>query len=291
MGLCFYKFLLLCFLSIFISPAIAKRSFHPKALMLPLQKDTATLQYVTQIMQRTPLVPVKLTVHLGGVGLWVDCGKGYASSTNITARCGSAQCNLAAGRAKICGPSGGNGICGLSTYNPISNTGIIDSLRIDVVSIESTTNGRAVTVPKFIFLCGSDPFVLRGLATGVTGITALGRSEAALPSQLAATFSFHRKFAICLSPSSSNGIIIIGDVPNNNVDVSKSLTYTPLIINPAEIESGFLGIPSNEYFIGGKSIKVSRKAIIFSAKLLSIDKNGYEGTKISTAVPHTVLET
>ena len=182
-------------------------------------------------------------------------------------------------------------ICGLSTYNPISNTGIIDSLRIDVVSIESNTNGRAVTVPKFIFLCGSDPFVLRGLATGVTGIAALGRSKTALPSQLAAAFSFHRKFAICLSPSSSNGIIIIGDVPNNNVDVSKSLTYTPLIINPVEIESGFLGIPSNEYFIGVKSVKVSGKAILFNAKLLSVDKNGYGGTKISTAVPYTVLET
>lgn len=105
--------------------------------------------------QRTPLVPVKLTVHLGGVSLWVDCVKGSVPSTNKTACCGSAQCNFAAGRAKIYGPSGGNGICGLSTYNPISNTGIIDSLRIDVVSIESATNGRAVTVPKFIFLCGS----------------------------------------------------------------------------------------------------------------------------------------
>ncbi|ESR33068.1 hypothetical protein CICLE_v100071812mg, partial [Citrus x clementina] len=56
------KFLLFCFLLLFISPSIAKTSFRPKALVLPVTKDGSTLQYLTQIKQRTPLVPVKLTL-------------------------------------------------------------------------------------------------------------------------------------------------------------------------------------------------------------------------------------
>ncbi|ESR33063.1 hypothetical protein CICLE_v10005035mg [Citrus x clementina] len=286
-----YKFLLLCFLLIFVPPAIAQTSFRPRALVLPVQKNAAVFQYVTQIKQRTPLVPVKLAVHLGGNLLWVDCEKGYVSSTNKTARCGSAQCNLI-------GPVAcGGGICGEFPSNPISNTGTFGSIRIDVVSVQSTNGrhpGRGVTVPNFIFLCGSE-FVLQGLAPGVTGIAALGRTKTALPLQLAAAFSLNRKFAICLSPSArSNGVIIIGDGPYvllPNVDVSKSLTYTPLLINQVNTEGGFLGTPSNEYFIGVKSIKVGGKAIPLNTTLLSIDSEGIGGTKFSTAVPYTVLET
>ena len=287
-----YNFLLLCSLLFFVSPIVAQTSFRPKALVLPVQKDAATLQYVTQIKQRTPLVPVKLTVHLGGNILWVDCEKGYVSSTNKTARCGSAQCNLA--NARACG----GGICGAGVNNPISNTGTFGDIRIDVLSIQSTNGrnpGRAVTVPNFIFLCGSE-FVLQGLANGVMGIAGLGRSKVALPLQLAAAFSFDRKFAICLSPAfpRTNGVIIFGDGPyvlSPNVDVSKSLTYTPLFINPVNTESGFLGDPSVEYFIGVKSIRVSEKAIPLNTTLLSIDSEGFGGTKISTVNPYTVLET
>ncbi|KAJ4722376.1 Basic 7S globulin [Melia azedarach] len=286
-------FLFLCSLLIFISPAIAQPSFRPKALFLPVLKDAATLQYVTEIKQRTPLVPVKLTVHLGGEILWVDCERGYVSSTNKTARCGSAQCNLA--NAKACDT--GSNICGRGPENPVTNTGTHGDLRIDVVSIQSTNGrnpGRRVSVPNFIFLCGST-FLLEGLAAGVTGIAGLGRSKVALPSQLAAAFSFDRKFAICLSPfSSSNGFIIFGDGPyvlSPNVDVSKSLTFTPLFINPVNTASGFLGEPSVEYFIGITSIKVGRKAIPLNTTLLTIDSEGFGGTKISTVNPYTVLET
>ncbi|KAH9765261.1 peptidase A1 domain-containing protein [Citrus sinensis] len=253
-----YKFLLLCFLLIFVSPAIAQTSFRPKALVLPVLKNAAVFQYVTQIKQRTPLVPVKLVVHLGGNLLWVDCEKGYVSSTNKTARCGSAQCHLIG--LVACG----GGKCGDFPNNPISNTGTIGDIRIDVVSVQSTNGrnpGRGVTVPNFIFLCGSE-FVLRGLAPGVT--------------------------------ARSNGVIIIGDGPYvllPNVDVSKSLTYTPLLINQVNTEGGFLGTPSNEYFIGVKSIKVGRKAIPLNTTLLSIDSDGIGGTKFSASVPYTALET
>ncbi|PKI31588.1 hypothetical protein CRG98_048021, partial [Punica granatum] len=78
------------------------QSFRPKALVVPVSKDASTLQYVTRIGQRTPLVPVSLVVDLGGQFLWVDCeDPGYVSSTYRPARCGSAQCSLA--RASGCG--------------------------------------------------------------------------------------------------------------------------------------------------------------------------------------------
>ncbi|XP_039066645.1 uncharacterized protein LOC120212389 [Hibiscus syriacus] len=63
-----------------VSPSI-QASFRPKALVLPLTKDASTNQYVTQIKQRTPLVPVKLTLDLGAGSLWVVCDQGYVSST------------------------------------------------------------------------------------------------------------------------------------------------------------------------------------------------------------------
>ncbi|KAH7573719.1 hypothetical protein JRO89_XS03G0198000 [Xanthoceras sorbifolium] len=275
--------------------AIAQTSFRPKALLLPVSKDAATLQYVTHINQRTPLVPVKLTVHLGGETLWVDCEKGFASSSFKPARCGSAQCSLAT--ADACS---GENVCGQSVDNPIISTATHGDIGQDVLSLQSTDGsnpGRVVRVPNFIFTCGAT-LLVRGLASGVTGMAGLGRSKIALPTQLAAAFSFKRKFAICLSSSTSsdeNGVIIFGDGPyviRPDIDVSKSLTYTPLFINPVSTASAFsLGDKSFEYFIGVKSVNVNGKAIPLNTTLLSIDSKGIGGTKISTVVPYTVLET
>ncbi|GAY32626.1 hypothetical protein CUMW_003370 [Citrus unshiu] len=113
----------------------------------------------------------------------------------------------------------------------ISNTGTFGDIHIDVLSIQSTNGhnpGRAVTVPNFILLCGSE-FVLQGLANGVVGIAGLGRSKVALPSQLVVAFSLKRKFALCLSPF-GNGVIIFSDGPYDlNFDVSNTVNpYTVL---------------------------------------------------------------
>ncbi|XP_044502090.1 probable aspartic proteinase GIP2 [Mangifera indica] len=284
--------LIICSLLIFSSSAIAQSSFRPKALVLPVSKDTATLQYVTHINQRTPLVPVKLLVDLGGNFLWVDCEKDFVSSSYKPARCGSAQCSLAGTHA-----CGGN-ICGLGPDNPVTRVGTHGDLGQDIVSLQSTNGfnpGKVVSVPNLIFVCGAT-FLLEGLASGVTGVAGLGRSKIGLPSQFAATFSFDRKFAICLSSSSSsNGVIFFGDGPYvflPNIDVSKSLTYTPLYINPVSTATGyFLGDPSVEYFIGVTSIKVNGKTVPLNSTLLTIDSEGFGGTKISTVNPYTVMET
>ncbi|CDO98879.1 unnamed protein product [Coffea canephora] len=290
----------LCLFFLLISPSIAQTtSFRPRALVLPLTKDSATGQYITQLSQRTPLVAIRLTVDLGGQFLWVDCDRNYISSSYRPARCRSAVCNLA--NSKACGQCNGsprpgcnNNTCGLSPYNPFIRTSTSGELAQDVVSLQSTDGsnpGRIVSAPRVAFTCGPT-FLLEGLAKGVVGMAGLGRGPIGLPSQLASAFSFPRKFAICLG---SKGVIFFGESPYNFLpgkDVSKSLIYTPLFINPVSTAGSFFqGEKSVEYFIGVKSIEVNGKPVAINSTLLKIfDKDGNGGTKISTVNPYTVME-
>ncbi|CAI9118796.1 OLC1v1020409C1 [Oldenlandia corymbosa var. corymbosa] len=282
-----------------ISSSIAQTtSFRPKALVLPVTKDSKTGQYITQISQRTPLVPVKLTVDLGGQFLWVDCEQGYVSSSYKPAKCGSAQCSLSS--SKACGdcydgpkPGCNNHTCGLFPYNSLTHVTTSGELTEDVLSLQSTDGsnpGPIVVAPKVLFTCGYT-FLLEGLANGVKGIAGLGRGKVGLPSQLASSFSFSRKFAVCLG---STGVIFFGESPYDFLpgrDISKSLSYTPLLINPVSTAgTSFEGEPSVEYFVGVKSIRVNEKPVSINTTLLSI-KDGNGGTKISTVNPYTVMET
>ncbi|KAK4273135.1 hypothetical protein QN277_021591 [Acacia crassicarpa] len=295
-----FHYLLLLLLFIAPSSLLAQSSFRPEALVVPVTKDASTLQYVTQIRQRTPLVPVNLVLDLGGQFLWVDCDKNYASSTYRPARCNSAQCSLA--DASGCGecfspprPGCNNNTCSAIPGNTITRTATSGEVAQDVVSVQSTNGfnpGRNVTVSRFLFSC-APTFLLNGLANGVSGMAGLGRTKMAFPSQFASAFSFHRKFAICLT-SGSKGVAFFGDGPYvflPNVH-AESLTYTPLILNPVSTAPAFTqGQPSSEYFIGVKSIKIDQKVVPnINTTLLSINKEGFGGTKISTVNPYTVLE-
>ncbi|KAK9076960.1 hypothetical protein SSX86_005295 [Deinandra increscens subsp. villosa] len=291
---------LLVFFSL-VSLALAKTSPRP---ILQVTKDAKTLQYITQISQRTPLVPVKLTLDLGGPYMWVNCERGYTSTTYTPALCGSSPCRLLNTTSCTTGtscqppvPDCFNNTCGHGPDNPIANTGTSGQLGADIFKIQSS-NGKnvqpALTVPRLYFICGNN-FINDGLAAGVTGMAGLGRTGASLPAQLSSYFRFDHKFALCLSSSTkSSGAVFFGDGPYTllpNVDASSSLTYTPLIINPVT-ESGFLGDASPKYFIGVKSIKVNDKRVTaFNQSLLSIDEEGKGGTSISTAQPYSVLET
>ncbi|XP_050367924.1 probable aspartic proteinase GIP2 [Argentina anserina] len=289
----------------FATPSLARTSFKPKALVLPVTKDPSTLQYLTAINQRTPLVPVKLTVDLGGQSLWVDCEGGYVSSTYKPAHCGSSQCKLA--ESKSCTtecfsspkPGCNNNTCNIFPDNPLATT-LTGSgeLGQDVVALRSTDGskpGPVVSTPNVLFSCG-DTSLLANLSAGVKGMAGLGRPKVGLPSQLAYAFSLDRKFAICLpSTSKSKGVIFFGRSPYvflPGIDVSKSLTYTKLILNPVSTAGvSFEGDASSEYFIGVNSIKVNEKMVPFNTSLLAIDGEGFGGTRISTLKPYTVLET
>lgn len=293
-----HNFILL-FCSLFLissPPSIAQTTFRPKALVLPVSKDPSSLQYLAQINQRTPLVPVEVTLDLGGQYLWVDCQQGYVSSSKKNPSCNTAQCSLAVYRLKTCTVD--KKFCVLSPDNTATRTGTSDYLTQDVVSIQSTDGsnpGRVVSVPNFLFSC-APTFILQGLAKGVKGMAGLGRTKISLPSQFSAAFSFPRKFAICLTSSNAKGVVIFGDGPYvllpHADDLSQSLIYTPLILNPVSTASGYFeGEPSTDYFIGVKSIKINENVVPLNASLLSINREGYGGTKISTVNAYTVMET
>ncbi|KAK1412547.1 hypothetical protein QVD17_33895 [Tagetes erecta] len=295
--------LIIFYFILLVSLSSAQPSFRPSALVVPVRKDAATNQYVTRINQKTPLVPENLVVDLGGRFLWVDCDNNYVSSTYQPARCRSAQCSLAG--ANGCGTCNGparpgcnNDTCGVSPDNPITRTATGGELATDLVQVRSTDGsnpGRSVNVSRFLFSC-APTFLLQGLASGVSGMAGLGRTRIGLPTQLAAAFSFDRKFAICLSSSTnSDGVIFFGDGPYSflpGIDVSQSLRTTRLFINPVSTASSSTqGEPSAEYFIGVNSIRVNNKSVAVNTSLLTIDDEGNGGTKISTVNPYTVLET
>lgn len=295
-----FHFLFFIFFSLLLSLSITKTtSFRPKALVLPITKDNSTnqIQHLTLIHQRTPLVPVKLTVDLAGEYLWMDCEKGYdVSSSYKPAFCGSAACSLARapcnGGACLSKPKPGcyNRTCVLDAINTVFGIGTAGQVGRDVVSVQSTDGanpGKLVSAPKIIFTC-SLSFITIGLPEGVKGMAGLGRTKIGLPSQFAAALSFKRKFAICLSSSTeSNGVLFFGDGPYvflPKIDVSKSLIHTPLILHRKSLPGiGLTQDPSPEYYIGVKSIKINGKTVPLNTSL--------GGTRISTVIPYTILET
>ncbi|CAN0886865.1 Probable aspartic proteinase GIP2 [Linum grandiflorum] len=109
-----------------ITTSDAQSSFKPKALVLPVTKHQTTLQYIAIINQRTPFIPLNLTLDLGGRYFWVDCEHRYVSSSYKPARCGSAECSLA--NSKSCTtecystpkPGCNNNTCGLFPDNPLT---------------------------------------------------------------------------------------------------------------------------------------------------------------------------
>ena len=64
-------------------------------------------------------------------------------------------------------------------------------------------------------------------------------------------------------------------------NVSELLITTPLIINPVSTAPIYSeGDPSDEYFIGVKSIKIDGQIVEFKTSLLSIDKKELVGLKL-----------
>ncbi|CAN4086250.1 unnamed protein product [Withania somnifera] len=217
-----YYLILFCSLLLSISSyCIGQTSPQLEALILPVTKDSSTLQYITQIGQRTPILPIKLTIHL--------------------ALCGSAQCIIA--KVNTCGS------CTTTLYDG-------GEINEDVLSIQSTdgsNHGNCVKIPSFILTC-VPTFLTEGLASGVKGTVGLGSNRIALPSQLAEIFSFPRKFAVCLSSSTqSSGVIFFGDGPYMmlpNIDVSKDIIFTPLITSPLKLDQ-----------VNGKPVIINKKLL------------------------------
>ncbi|CAM8890523.1 unnamed protein product [Rhodiola kirilowii] len=268
------------------------------AVILPLTKDPSTLQYLTQIQQRTPQVNVSLVVDIGGVYLWINCDTGYASSSYKSAQCGSAQCHLFKSRKcngpcylNVSRPGCNDNSCDVNVYNPVTGISTGGEVTLDLITVQSVDRSipgrsRSVLLNQFPFTCTPD-FLLNGLAKGASGMAGLGRGRMGIPSLLTAELSLKRRFSVCLG---SKGVVLIGDV-KADLSQSLSLTYTPLILNPV-FTAGirYIGDPSTDYYIGVKSININNRAVKLNSTLLKISSDGIGGTKLSSVNPYTVME-
>ncbi|GJT41576.1 basic 7S globulin-like protein [Tanacetum coccineum] len=78
----------------------------------------------------------------------------------------------------------------------------------------------------------------------------------------------------------------------SGIDLSSHLIYTPLIVNPIGFTIiTYYNYPSAEYFIGLTSIKINDKQVDINPSLLTIDNDGFGGTRLSTITPYTTLHT
>ncbi|KAK8564869.1 hypothetical protein V6N13_020006 [Hibiscus sabdariffa] len=261
----------------------------PNRFVLPVQKDQKTNLYVANIYKRTPSLKVPFVVDLNGRLLWVTCEKSYISSTYRAPRCRSTQCARADSHyCHTCSaearPGCHNNTCGVMSVNPVTGLTAMSELAQDVLSIQSTQGsnpGPMVRVPRFLFTCAPSLLRQKGLPGNVQGVAGLGHSPISLPSQLASHFGsagFAPTFALCLAPK---GVMFFGDSPYYmlpNVEITQPLSYTPLIISP-----------QGEYYMEVRSIKINNKNVPINTTLLSLEKRGVGGTKLSTINPYTVL--
>nr|DAD19438.1 TPA_asm: hypothetical protein HUJ06_020901 [Nelumbo nucifera] len=141
----------------------ANKSSQPHTLILPITKDACTRQYLTHIRQRTPLVVVKLDLHLSGKFLLVECDSRYNSSSYRVASCDSDQCKVVGRWVSECGdcyssprPSCNNNTCIVIPDSPIILLATIEELTQDVIKLRSTARsktGPIIRIPDFLFSC------------------------------------------------------------------------------------------------------------------------------------------
>ncbi|KAK9146728.1 hypothetical protein Sjap_006631 [Stephania japonica] len=261
------------------------QQFKPTSLVLPIHKDPTTQLHIANITQRTPKLSLPFVIDLNGRFLWENCDPRYRSSTYQAPRCGSPQCSLAGARACLTCPSSRprprpgchNNTCGVTSINPVSHISALSELAEDTLSVRPITNsgsntGPPLTVPRFLFACAPKSLLKQTktnvLPKGVQGFAGLGPTSIALPTQLSSRLGLHRKFAICLD---YDGIVLFGDGPYivlPGIDISKSLSYTPLAITR-----------EGEYSIGIISIQINNKKVPLSTTLPIT-------TKISTVIPY-----
>ncbi|XP_057722685.1 probable aspartic proteinase GIP1 [Arachis stenosperma] len=257
-------------------------------LLSPISKDPSTQLYTLSVYVQTPLQPTTLHLHLGSSLTWLLC-----NNYNHRIPCNSSLC-----ATFNSGGACSNNTCSLFPENPITRKTLLSTANFDTLALrtsDGSTQGPLVQIKDFVFSC-STVQLLQGLAQNATGLAALGRNNLSLPAQISASLSTTRCFALCLPASTqSPGAAIFAStgpyIFNSKIDVSKSLVYTPLIVNPvADTVISYNGQPSDEYFVNVTSIRINGKDVPINASILAIDQDGLGGTKISTSEPYTVME-
>ncbi|XP_047338894.1 probable aspartic proteinase GIP2 [Impatiens glandulifera] len=261
----------------------------PSSLILPISKNFPSLQYTTNLSLGTPPNPITVTIDLAGPFLWLSYDQTLSSSLTLhSAHCHSLLCSLAhfSQTKTLCNK---NNSCILYPNNNTQG-----ELTLDVLTLHASNGLKPtsiVNIPNF-------PFLYSSTKTLPIGLVGLGSSQFGLPKQLAGSFNFAPKFAICLPRESREGygVMFFGDEPyvfSPGIDVSKLLTYIPLvnIVRPKSRSNVTMFRKSYDYYVIIKSIWVNGKnKLHFNSSLLSIDKQGNGGTRFSTIHPYSIME-
>ncbi|XP_038897313.1 probable aspartic proteinase GIP1 [Benincasa hispida] len=285
------------------------------AFVAPIYKDHISLLYSISVHLKTPLRPANLHLDLGGGFSWIDCYNRYNSSSYQFVLCNSPLSHSL--QQNTCGScvEAPSPVCANDTifsyaypekpflrdqFVDYNHAKLTDSENVitDVLALFTTDGSDSYPlrrIPEIPFSCVKTDF-LRGLARGVIGLAALGRSNVSIPSVISAKFNSPRFFAICLSGARlGTGVAFFGSKgPYKffpNVDLSKSLIYTPLLFSPATNSIYTNWLPSYEYYIGLSAIRINGKAVPFNTSLLSFEPViGGGGTKISTSTNYALLQ-
>ncbi|RYR71882.1 hypothetical protein Ahy_A02g006093 [Arachis hypogaea] len=235
-------------------------------LISPVSKDKSTNLFTLSVYLKTPLRPTKLFLDLAFLFPWTLCDANYNSSSFRYVDCDRTFCFYL-------------GFGGVSCSN-CTEAGLSD--------------------PNCI---PENPIC--GLPKEVTGLASLSRYNLSLPNQISSTLSVPNTFAVCFPGSSkSTGVAFFGSkgpyyafFQNSKIDLSKSLIYTPLIVNPDGIGDTVISYsddpPSYEYFVNLTSIRINGQNVPINVSLLNIDHEnflGIGGTKFSSNTPYTLLE-
>ncbi|KAK1371945.1 Basic 7S globulin [Heracleum sosnowskyi] len=288
--------------------AKSKSEPEPKAFIFPLRKDLKTLQYYTSIGISKRENNVPLVLNLAGQNTWFSCDA-YKLPTYKPIMCGTDKCkkyNIKNAGCMICfgtvprTPGCTLGACALSSVNDYASLSGGQSLGEDFIFVVDT-NGKSVgsthksPKPVFPFTC-SDEDMLGGLSNKTKGMAGLGNGITSLHAQLSTQFKISHKFAICLPSTSESepGHMFIGGGPYYFLpygkDIAKELITTPLVENPLKVRGFEIAHdPEFSYFVNVTSISVDHKLVSFNASLLSFEKDGSQGTSLSSTTTYTIL--
>ncbi|KAI9114836.1 hypothetical protein K1719_013849 [Acacia pycnantha] len=280
-----YCFFLLSIATFSFSSCSSSLPHQPNPFNLPIKKDTQTNLYYASVGIGTPRHNFDLVLDLGGPFLWYDCNSHYNSSSYHPVPSESQKCpqgSLSIGCDGPFRPGCSNDTCGLYIFNIFATSTFTGGLGEDVLYMPTRK------VPTFLSGCiEADAEVLEGLPKGSDGIIGLARTELAFPAQLSSAYKLPRRFSLCLPSSTNNGC---GDLFIGTQDVSRVLKTTPLIINPNSTAPVYTtGDASYEYFIDVKSVRIDGNVVNIKPSLLSFDKKGNGGTRLSTMTPFTEL--
>ncbi|KAK7310244.1 hypothetical protein RJT34_07636 [Clitoria ternatea] len=288
-------------------------SVQAKVLVAPVSKDKATNLFTISVFFETTLRPTKLYLDLGFRFPWTFCDADNFNSNASSAHripCDPTFCRNVGVGSLTCNNCSANFpdqsdpfcVCGAFPENPVTIKTSLNDVFVDTLALP-TTEGSLALIPNYTFSC-SKPYIHIGLPKMATGLATVARSKLSFQSQISAALNSPNCSAICFPTSSqATGVAFFGSTgpyhafpPNSSkIDVSKSLVFTPLVINPKS--NGDTDVlfndfpPSFRYFIGLTSIRINNKPVPVDQTLLTIDKKtGNGGTCLSTATPFTLLE-